>query len=528
MGKSPSLLRKGHFLGTKIRNLRKRNNLTMEDLSVRCVQVDAENAPSVSYLSMIENGKRVPSENMLVVIAEVFQKDLRWFLDESPEKPEIIDNRQQKGGIDGVALEPEFLFSRQHLQSALPEMLSQTGTSGRQFAHLLIRAHQEYHQNNFPDLEKAAEQVGHKQMPLSLEAVEDIVKSMGMQVKWFKREPDVVADESLRSTNTLVRSFYDAPGVIYVNERLQQFPERLKFDLATHIGHYVLYGKDGLSSINAAGHGLIGEMQRQANELHESMTIDSTDILQAWRDFECSFFASALLCPKVPFKQHLNRTAYAIDANKLIGVSKSVYMRRMTSVSPYPHWHYFDAYQPGRLKAVYRANGIPLPIGNMRPVQDPCPHWSLFRVLNTTSDMPKAQISILRKGDEDIIYSCDSVCTTDLAGNPHVLCVGIDLNQALISQGIDAQSLAQEMKAACIANHGEAPIPEHIKKDITRVARILNIAWVESGLVHDAIVICPRGALCPRDAKCMGQAEPQEAAMTLQDIKRQIILSIPS
>ena len=30
-------IRNAHFLGTKIRNLRKRNSLTMEDLSARCI-----------------------------------------------------------------------------------------------------------------------------------------------------------------------------------------------------------------------------------------------------------------------------------------------------------------------------------------------------------------------------------------------------------------------------------------------------------------------------------------------------------
>ena len=42
------LRRKAHFLGTKIKSLRKRNHLTLEDLSVRCVQMDAEAGPSVS------------------------------------------------------------------------------------------------------------------------------------------------------------------------------------------------------------------------------------------------------------------------------------------------------------------------------------------------------------------------------------------------------------------------------------------------------------------------------------------------
>ncbi len=41
-------------------------------------------------------------------------------------------------------------------------------------------------------------------------------------------------------------------------------------------------------------------------------------------------------------------------------------MRRMTKVSPYPHWHFFDAYPPGFLRAVYRGNGIPLPWETLR------------------------------------------------------------------------------------------------------------------------------------------------------------------
>ena len=83
------LRRRAHFLGTKIKSLRKRNNLTLEDLSVRCVQVDAQAAPSVSYLSMIENGRRVPSEPLLQIIADIFQKDVDWFFDQSLNDPEL-------------------------------------------------------------------------------------------------------------------------------------------------------------------------------------------------------------------------------------------------------------------------------------------------------------------------------------------------------------------------------------------------------------------------------------------------------
>ena len=80
------LMRKAHFLGTKIKSLRKRNRLTLEDLSVRCVQIDSEAGPSVSYLSMIENGKRVPSKRVLELVAEIFQKDVEWCVDERLEE----------------------------------------------------------------------------------------------------------------------------------------------------------------------------------------------------------------------------------------------------------------------------------------------------------------------------------------------------------------------------------------------------------------------------------------------------------
>jgi transcriptional regulator with XRE-family HTH domain len=103
------LKRKAHFLGTKIKSLRKRNNLTLEDLSVRCIQIDAEAGPSVSYLSMIENGKRVPSERLLQIVAEIFQKDVNWFYDESLDSP-AIDPAPLESAVSGIPLERSAAF----------------------------------------------------------------------------------------------------------------------------------------------------------------------------------------------------------------------------------------------------------------------------------------------------------------------------------------------------------------------------------------------------------------------------------
>lgn len=474
----------------------------MEDLSARCVKVDAESAPSVSYLSMIERGKRHPSEAMLQVIAAVFQKNVDWFLDDVPEQAAIVPDKGNRGGIAGMALEPSFLFSNDILQIAIPEMLSQTGVSGRQFAHLLIRAHQEHHQNHFPEIERAAESVGKKQLPLTVVALKEICSDLNLVIEWFDDlEPSVMKAMGARRDAT-VRSYFQTPNVIRLNKALQEQPRRLKYDLAVYIGHQVLHAGDGVKSPMYAGSRATATGRGDSTPSDQSSAIDAQDIVHAWRDFECSFFASALLCPKVPFRRLLERHAHEVSVADIADVSASVSMRRMTAVSSYSHWHYFDAYPPGRLTAVYRGNGIPLPWGNMRLVQDPCQHWAVFRMISSAEMGTSAQISVLDVGNESRIYCCESVKVEDMVGKKHVLCAGVDLNPALSAQGIDALDMANELKQACIAGGGSVAIPAAIKQEFSRVSRILNIAWLERGIDKDARLICPRSGACPRSPKC--------------------------
>ena len=497
-------LRKAHFLGTKIKNLRKRNHLTLEDLSVRCIHIDRDSAPSVSYLSMIENGKRVPSERLLQVISGIFQKDVTWFFDETLEE-ENVEAGPKTGGIEGIPLEPGFLFSNDLLQTAIPELLSQTGTTGRQFAHLLIRAHQESHQNRFPDLERAAEAIGKKRFPLMAEDLVAMARSLGLRIRWFDHAPFREKNDSKRPLDTLVRSFYEAPNTIYLNRQLEALPGRLKYDIANHIAHRVLHDGDGARTPQVAGGGIPG----RRHDI-ESPNMDAKDILYAWRDFECSYFAAALLGPKTPFRQFLTRHAYAIDIGSKVDLSTTLIMRRMSSVSPYRHWHYFDAYPPGNLRAVYRGNGIPLPWGNMRMVLDPCQHWAVFKMLNTRSTKPSAQISVLRNGDDARLYCCQSIRSKDPAGNAHVLCAGVDLAPALQSQGFDAHEVIAQIEKSCNRGGGTAAIPEDARSKLESVGKILNIGWVADGAAKHASIICPRSSSCPRDRHCLGRAASRQ------------------
>ncbi|TCS43971.1 DUF3612 domain-containing protein [Reinekea marinisedimentorum] len=503
-----SLIRQSHFLGTKVRNLRKRNNLTMEDLSARCVRVDPESAPSVSYLSMIERGKRVPSLNMLEVIAAVFQKEPEWFLDDEPGNEDLspVKNATQ-GGVSGMPLEPSFLFSNDILQIAIPELLSQAGVSGRQFAQLLIRAYQEHHQNHFPDLERAAEEIGGKRMPLSVEELLAIAAQQGLKVHWFRRPPQGAIDELGVYSKNIVTSYLEPPGHLYLNENLNAFPTRLKYELAVHIGHCVLHSRDGFQIVKAVGGGHAATFDKKGHLQATAPDINAQKILTAWRSFEASFFAGALLCPKTAYRQLLDRSGYEIDVHKQAGVSASVAMRRMTAVSPYSHWHYFDAYAPGRLKAVYRGNGIPLPWGNMRAVDDACPQWAVFRKIDQPGDSSTAQISLLQVQEEWRLYCCESIRVADMAGNHHVLCAGVDLIPALAAQGMDAGAIVDDLKNACLKAGGVTGISRAIRSDLSRIGRILNINWIERGAEQPAQLICTKGSACPRTPHCNCQKD---------------------
>ena len=396
-------------------------------------------------------------------------------------------------------------------------MLAQTGTTGRQFAHLLIRSYQESSRNDFPDLERAADSVGERRFPLSVTDLTRLSKRHGLELRWFDRRP-VLARDNDREVRSMMRSFFETPRTVYLNRSLRDDPARLKFDLASHIAHKVLHGGDGLKSPHATG----GEMAGSPLGASPASTgMNSQDVLHAWRDFECSFFAGALLCPKIPFRRFLAREHYRVEACEKVEVTPAVIMRRMTKVSPYPYWHFFDAYPPGYVRAVYRGNGIPLPWGNMAQVTDPCPHWAVFRMLDESIGQRASQISLLRDGGQSLLYCCHSQRTLDMAGSPHVISVGIDLVPALRSHTPDADRIVDSITSACMSQHGEAAIPPLAAAALQSVAHVLNIAWIEEALLRPARIICPRSAFCPRKQPC-DPGRPSRAR-EITDVRQEII-----
>jgi hypothetical protein len=293
-----------------------------------------------------------------------------------------------------------------------------------------VRVWQETRQNEFPDIERAAETVGRRRMPLSLEDVLGIVEETGLAIRW-------VDDERRGRADPVLRARYEAPGTVLINRKLRAHEARLKYTLAFFIGHRILHNGDGVvPPHSAAGPGFEEQRCDDASATGTVAGMAPRDVLLAWRDFECSAFAGALLCPKQPFRQFLVRERHELAAVGKLGVTEAVMMRRMTGVSPYRHWHFFDGYAPGYLRAVYRGNGIPLPWGNMSLVPDPCPNWAVFRLLRDTPAaraaqlQPVSQLSVMRDGGTPRLYCCHSLRTRDAADVSHVLSVGIDLARA--------------------------------------------------------------------------------------------------
>ena len=126
-------------------------------------------------------------------------------------------------------------------------------------------------------------------------------------------------------------------------------PARLKFDLSSHIGHKVLHDGDGARPPQLSG-GRLWDRRRTG----DSTNIDAQDILFAWRAFECSYFAAALLAPRTPFRQYLARRSYSILSGEEIELSKTLVMRRMSAGQPLPLLALFR-----RLPTRQSASGLP-------------------------------------------------------------------------------------------------------------------------------------------------------------------------
>src|SRR5262249_5883869 len=172
-------------------------------------------------------------------------------------------------------------------------------------------------------------------------------------------------------------------------------------------------------------------------------------------------------------------------------------------------------------RAVYRGNGIPLPWGNLAQVSDPCPNWAVFRMIDGERGLSGSQISVLRDEEHSLLYCCHSIRVHDMAGNPHVLSVGVDLAPALATHSVASEAVVDSIFRECLHRRGEARIPKAAVQLLAPVAKVLHIAWIEHALSQPARIICPRSNSCPRPERCEG-ARPSRAR-EIADVREEIL-----
>ena len=64
---------------------------------------------------------------------------------------------------------------------------------------------------------------------------------------------------------------------------------------------------------------------------------------------------------------------------------------------------------------------------------------------------------------------------------------------------------------------------ESIQNQLLRVARTLNIDWVEDAIDNACSIICPRSTNCPRPTSCEKHPSSKKNFSWLNEIKKEII-----
>jgi len=89
------------------------------------VQIDVA-GPLGVYLSMVETGKRMPSEQMLHMLAGIFGKIRAG--SSTKHRVEVAPAQRERGGLEAMPLKPPFCSPTNCCRMRCRKLLSQTGT----------------------------------------------------------------------------------------------------------------------------------------------------------------------------------------------------------------------------------------------------------------------------------------------------------------------------------------------------------------------------------------------------------------
>ena len=189
--------------------------------------------------------------------------------------------------------------------------------------------------------------------------------------------------------------------------------------------------------------------------------------------------------PRVPFRRFLARERYRVEAGAKLELTPAVVMRRMTKVSPYPYWHFFDAYPPG-----LPARGVPRQRHPAAVGQSGAGERPVSELGGVPHDRRRPRRRAARRSRCCATASARcctaatrSACTTWPATRtccrwawtwrrrwPRTACDSAEIVEAIFRE--------------CLHRRGEARIPKAAAQALDAVANVLNIAWIEDALAQ--------------------------------------------
>ena len=133
------------------------------------------------------------------------------------------------------------------------------------------------------------------------------------------------------------------------------------------------------------------------------------------------------------------------------------------------------------------------------------------------------RLSILKENSKLSLYCSISLKTNDAAGNPHVLCVGIDLNDAIEMQGHSNDNIIHEIYESCHSNNGSGMLSEANKNILIQIGIILNISWLIEAVQLPVDLICQRSTNCSRINNCENFPKNRKKISWTDQIKDDIL-----
>ncbi|PBQ30295.1 XRE family transcriptional regulator [Sphingobacteriaceae bacterium] len=313
------------IFGLKLKVLRQQRGINYQQLSEKT-------GIAVSYLHSIENGKKYPKADKIIILAKALDVDYDYLVSLTANKRlqpiiDIINTDFTQAipwehlGVQPSALLDLFADAPDKMTAFISTILKLSRSmqvSKGDFYMSALRSYQDIHDNYFENLELAAQAFREK-----LKLKEKVALSVEVLEGLLSAQYGIKVDRKVMATkDTLVklRSFYAAQKkILYLNKGLSQAQE--KFLLAREIGFQNL---------------------QLSPRPYETVLQDFGSFEILLNNFNASYFANALLLPEDSFTHHIkiifSNTKWSekvwLDLMHDYDVTPEMLVQRLTNILP--------------------------------------------------------------------------------------------------------------------------------------------------------------------------------------------------